>query len=156
MADNSARISWRSEIHTAWPYATSAVSLLFFIALFVGVVVTWQSGSIHIISFATAVADPALAAILMIAVCLISPAVFSGKQYQVAHAFSLPTLYMAILFGLKLVGRGSASALQQIEGIQRLDSMWLNIRIVSIVWVGMVLIFLVVRILKQTPKADTP
>ena len=146
---------WKEELKEVWPYATAVTTLLFSTASITACFVTWQTGPENPFSYVLAVVDPALAALVMILTCVLRPAVFSGGPFAFPHMLTLPTLYMAVVYGFKLLGRDAATV-QRIEGVGRFDLIWLDTRMVLVVFIGMIVVMSAVGAFKAKPASRRP
>ncbi len=138
-----AKTSWRQRIAATWPYATAITSILFASCVLFGWFVAWQAGANGFFSYVLAAADPAVAAIVMLVVCLLRSDVFSGRRFRLPHIVSLPTLYVVIVFGIKSLSSNSESGIRRIEGAERFDLIWLDYRVALQAWVALVVVMAV-------------
>ena len=146
--------SWKEEVRAVWPYATSVSSLLFGACALVGLVSAWKSGAKGALSYVLAVTDPAFAALAMLVICVACPAVYLGDRFRFPHVLTLPTLYVAVVYGIKSLSRNSAGSLQRYEGAERSDLLWLDWHVVALAWVALVIVFFVVSALARIPKPE--
>ena len=131
---------WKHRVAAVWPYATATTTILFVSCVLVGWFVTWQAGTDKLFSYVLAAADPAVAAILMLVVCLARPDVYVGKRFRMPHLLTLPTLYVLIVFAIKSLARYSESGIRRIEGADRFDLIWLEPRVALQAWVVLVIV----------------
>jgi hypothetical protein len=134
---------WKDRIAEVWPYATSSTTVLFVSCVAFGWFVSWRGGASGIFSYVLAAADPAVAAILMLVVCLLQPNVFAGRRFRLPHVATLPTLFVSIVFGIKSLARNSESGLRRFEGAERYDLIWLDHRVALQAWLVLVLVMAV-------------
>lgn len=101
--------------------------------------------------------DPALATLAFLVVSVLSPSVLAGKRFSLIHSLTVPTLFMALVYGIKSLGRYAPSNMQRIEDAVRSDLVWLNLEIVFEAWIVLVLVFLFVSAVlvrdRQEPKS---
>ena len=147
--------SWKEELKEVWPYAISVTTLLFFTASMTAWFVTWQIGPKHPFGYVLAIIDPALTAVIMIVMCVLRPAVFSGRPFAFPHMFTLPLLYMAVVYGIKLMGRDAATV-QRLDLVEPFDLIWLDTNRVLVVFVGMVVVMSAVGAFKSKPALRRP
>lgn len=119
-------LDWKTKLIQVWPYASTVTTVMFLCVACVGAFLTWQSGAQGTMSFMLAIVDPSMAAIVLLIVAIVLPDVFRGSQFRLPHVVSLPTLYLALVFGTKVIAQGSFSSLLRVEGAARVDLMWLQ------------------------------
>lgn len=147
--------SWKEELLEVWQYATTVTTLLFATASLTAWFVTWQAGSDNPFGYVLAAVDPAIAAMVMLLVCALRPAVFSGRPFAFPHMFTLPLLFMSVVYGFKLLGRDAATV-QRIEGVYRFDLIWLDTDKVLVVLGGMIVVMSAIGAFKAKPAHRRP
>jgi hypothetical protein len=138
--------TWFDRVKGVWPYATAVTTLMFVATSLVGGFIAWQSGADEFFSYVLAAADPAVASLGMLAVCLAKPDVFAGKRFRMPHLLTLPTLFLVIVYAIKSLGRLSAASVRRIEGAERFDLIWLDPAIVVEAWLVLVLVMVAVGV----------
>lgn len=156
MRDVAGCRQWLTDLKAVWPYATSTTILLFGGACIAGWIVPWQDGADSLNSYVLAVADPALAALCMMLVCLARPAVFVGRRFRLPHTLTLPTLYMGVIVSAKLLGREAGTSIEQFAGIGRYDLIWLTTDVALPVWIGSVVLFGVIGAFLNDTGGESP
>lgn len=144
--------SWKGELKEVWAYATTVTTALFFTSTLIAWFVTWQVGATHFSGYVLAAVDPALASLFMILICLVRPVVFSGRQFAFPHTFALPTVFIALIYGFKLLSRDIAT-IQRYETIEKFDLIWLDPSKVLFVWIGMILVLSAIGVFKSKTAA---
>lgn len=142
----ASKVTWSARVRESWPYATAVTTVLFATCSLVGCFVTWQAGADGLVNYVLAAADPALAAIGLMLVCVVAPDVFSGRRFRMPHVLTLPILYVFIVYAIKSLGRDSAAQLQRIEGAQRFDLIWLDHRVILEALVVLVVVMAVASV----------
>ena len=136
--------TWASRLRSVWPYAVFASVFCFLSTGAVGAFIAWRGGASDSVSFALALLDPALATLAFLGVSVATPTVFVGKPYNLAHALSLPTVFLCLIYGIKSMGRFSGANAQRIEDALRTDLIWLNPSAIFQAWLVTVLVFLLI------------
>lgn len=120
------RPGWKQRLIQVWPYATVVITTMFMVCALLGAFIAWQSGAKTTFGYIVAVVDPSLAAICLLLVCVVFPDVFLGKPFRIPHVFTLPALYLTLIFGSKTISQSSSSALRRFDGSDRFDLIWLR------------------------------
>lgn len=157
MRDAPDHRQWFTDLKAVWPYATSTTILLFGSACLTGWFVSWQNGAAAgLNSYVLAAADPALAALCMMLICLARPAVYTGRRFRLPHTLTLPTLYMGVIVSAKLLGREAGTSIEQYAGVGRYDLIWLAPVVVVPLWVGTVVLFGAIGAFLNDTSGDSP
>ncbi|HRI44121.1 MAG TPA: hypothetical protein PLL78_08385 [Fimbriimonadaceae bacterium] len=115
-------------------YALQASGVLFISAALAGSANAWLHGSEGTLLYFRVLLEPARSIAALVITAWVFPEAFPSPRRALMFSVILPTLFVALLVGLKIVAEGAGPPLVRFGEAQRADVMWRDPRFLAVVW----------------------
>lgn len=121
-------------------YALQAAGVLFVSAALAGSANAWLHGGVGVLLYLRVLLEPARATAALVVTAWVFPEALPSPRRALMFSVILPTLFVALLVGLKIVAEGVGPPLVRFGEAQRVDIMWRDSKFLAVVLVVQVML----------------